>query len=98
MPAPALRWVALASALMVWALGLLAASPQLHAAMHKDAVQDEHVCAVTLFSQGVESTTPPTVFTVAPLVLLVDSTVPVDICPAAAARYRLLPGRGPPAS
>jgi hypothetical protein len=97
MPAPALRWAAIGSALMVWMLGLLAASPQLHAALHKDAGHNEHVCAVTLFSQGVESTTPPTGFTVAPLVLLADSPVPVDLCPAAPPRYRLLPGRAPPA-
>ena len=81
---------------MVWLLGLLAASPELHAAMHQDAGHEEHACAVTLFNQGVEGTSPAVDFTVAPLVLLEDSPAVVATCPAAAPRYRLLPGRAPP--
>ena len=50
----------------VWLLGLLAFSPELHAAMHKDADHEEHSCAVTLFSQGFEGAALPAVFTVAP--------------------------------
>jgi hypothetical protein len=88
--------VAVLCALTVWVLGLLAVSPQLHAAMHQDAGHEEHSCAVTLFSQGVEGTNPSIDFAITPLVLLADSPVSVEACPAAAPRYWLLPGRAPP--
>ncbi len=95
-PAPAHRWVAVYCALMVWVLGLLATSPQLHAALHSDADHQDHTCAVTLFSHGVENAVPQAGFTSVSFVLLEDATVPAEVCAAAAPRYWLLPGRAPP--
>jgi hypothetical protein len=95
-PKPALRWVAVFCALTVWMLGLLAVSPELHAALHADANHTDHACAVTLFNQGVEGTNPSIDFAIAPLVLLADSPVSVETRPAAAPRYWLQPGRAPP--
>lgn len=94
--APLIRWVAASCALLVWLLGLLAASPELHAVLHQDADQAEHACAVTLFSQGVDGAVSPSVFTVTPLLLLDDTPPAIAVCQAAAPRYRLLPGRAPP--
>lgn len=95
-PASGLRWVAASCALLVWVLGLIATSPQLHTALHSDADHQDHACAVTLFSHGVEAATPPAVLTAVALVLLEDSAVPAEVGAAAAPRYRLLPGRAPP--
>ena len=77
-------------------LGLLAVSPELHAALHKDADHADHSCAITLFSQGVEGTNTSINVIVAPLVLVADAPVLVETRPAAAPRYWLLPGRAPP--
>jgi hypothetical protein len=55
-PRPIVRWTAAGCALLVWALGLLAASPLLHTELHVDAHHAEHACAVTIFHQGVEDT------------------------------------------
>jgi hypothetical protein len=77
-------------------LGLLAVSPELHAALHADADQADHTCAITLFGHGVEGTNASIDLVVAPLVLVADSPVSVEIRLAAAPRYWLLPGRAPP--
>jgi hypothetical protein len=53
---PLVRWTAAGCALLVWALGLLAASPELHEKLHADAGRADHACAVTIFHQGVEDT------------------------------------------
>ena len=53
-PVPAFRWTAILAALSIWILGLLAAAPHWHASLHSDASQQDHSCAVTLFSHGVE--------------------------------------------
>lgn len=55
------RWLAAWLAVTVWALGVLAVSPDLHGALHHDADHGHgddglaHQCAVTLFAQGVDT-------------------------------------------
>lgn len=55
-PRAAFRWTAAACALLVWVLGLLAASPELHEKLHADADHADHACAITIFHHGVEDT------------------------------------------
>lgn len=78
-------------------IAALAASPSLHRALHHDADNDDHECAVTLFIHGQVSTT-ATVMVVAAIAaffggarLLSDSRV------FAPAVYRFSSSRGPPA-
>ena len=93
---PPLRSVAWACALLVWVLGLLAASPELHAALHGDADQGDHECAVTLFSHGTETAAPGPVLTV-DLHRRVESVLPrVTLESALSSADRLRPARGPP--
>jgi hypothetical protein len=91
---------------MVFALGLLAVSPQTHAHLHDhngedhhhgpSVVHDDYGCAVTLFQQGV--TTPlelptldtPRVTYIATLPLAPKTSV------LSAPRHLLQPARGPP--
>jgi hypothetical protein len=95
-PTPALRWVAGFCALLVWMLGLLAVSPELHATIHADADHADHSCAITLFSHGVEGTNSPVVLIVAPVTLAADLPAAPKIRLAPTPRYLLLPGRAPP--
>lgn len=91
-----LRWVAVACALSVWLLGIFSVSSQLHGAVHADAGEAGHICAITLFSNGVESAAVHAAIVVAPATfpageIAVAAQVPRD-CPV----DRLPPGRGPP--
>lgn len=95
-PTLTLRWVAGICALLVWMLGMLAVSPELHAAIHADADHADHSCAVTLFSHGVEGTNSSIVLIVAPATLPADPATIPEVRLAAAPRYLLLPGRAPP--
>lgn len=83
-------------ALTVWMLGLLAVSPELHAALHADADHADHICAITLFSHGVEGANPSIDVVVSGLVFVGDAPAPVETRPAAAPHYWLPPGRAPP--
>lgn len=95
-PTPALRWVALACALLVWVLGLLVFSPVTHGGLHDDADHPEHVCAITLFSHGVDAVTGSIQLAGEPVLFAAgESTLPRTI-PTTEAHYRLPPGRGPP--
>lgn len=85
-------------ALAVWTLGLLAVSPQLHAALHPDADQADHSCAVTLFSHGIESDAGFTCLTWAPLLFVEEACAIQPVSPVADILHRLPPGRGPPLS
>ncbi len=96
MPAPALRWAAVFCALTVWALGLLAVSPHLHAALHSDANHQDHTCAITLFNHGVDDGAAQTAVVIEPLVRLEDVVVQPTARLVVAPRYWLLPGRAPP--
>ena len=88
--------MAIFCALIVWMLGLLAVSPELHAAIHADANHADHSCAITLFGHGVEGTSSTIDLVIAPFVLLDDSPASVETWLATPPRYLLLPGRAPP--
>lgn len=49
------RWLAVWLAVTVWALGVLAVSPELHAELHADGDGHAHECAVTLFAHGADT-------------------------------------------
>ena len=95
-PAPALRWTAVFCALTVLALGLLAVSPQLHASLHCDAHHQDHACAVTFFSQGVEAVPGIMASVSAPESFVVGSCLGQPVTPVAEVQLRLPPGCGPP--
>ena len=95
-PTPTLRWVAGFCAFLVWMLGVLAVSPELHAAIHADADHANHSCVVTLFSHGVEGTNSSGVLIVAPVAFVADLPILPEIRLTVASRYLLLPGRAPP--
>jgi hypothetical protein len=95
-PRPAFRWVAVFCALTVWVLGLAAASPQLHAALHPDADHTDHTCAVTLFSHGFEDGTGSTFPVCAPALFVEYKSTVQPASPVADVLHRLPPGRGPP--
>jgi hypothetical protein len=81
---------------MVWVLGLLAASPELHALVHADADDPGHSCAVTLFSQGVDHPAVDTVLAPAPALFVVADLYPTEPLQVESVEDWLLPGRGPP--
>ena len=81
---------------MVWTLGLLAASPELHARLHHDADQEGHACAVTLFSQGLDNPAVGAALPVVPSLFVVADVVPTEPQRVESPRDWLLPGRGPP--
>ena len=90
------RCLAASGAVLVFVLGLLAASPELHHWLHREAGAAGHECAVTLFLHGVETAAPPLVTVAAPPVRLATVAAPIGAPVAVAPRYRLLPGRAPP--
>ncbi len=96
MPVPAFRWTALFCALAVWGLGLLAASPQLHASLHHDAGQADHECVVTLFSHGVNPDTGVLTNLGAPQLSVAAHYPLAPARPASDAHLRLPPACGPP--
>ncbi len=100
LPRPPLRTrlCALVLAWQVFFVGLLAASPALHALAHHDADSDAHPCAVALFQQGVAplAAALPDVAPLAPA-FLERLTVAVTVVRSAAA-LRLPPTCGPPRS
>lgn len=104
---PLFRATALVAALGVFALAVFAASPGLHAHLHSpDTAADHgapggdagHVCAVTLFANGV---TALLVFCLLMLGRLLAAGIMVraaDEIAAAQPRYRLVPSHAPPAA
>jgi hypothetical protein len=93
-----LRWVAAACALSIWLLGVFATSSHLHSALHADAGETGHTCAITLFKDGVENATVFTAIVVTPVVFPVGETVQVTEIPGQNSVGLLPPGRGPPLS
>ena len=78
-------------------LSVLAASPTLHAWLHKNAGQADHECAITLYQQGVAAAgLGITLMAVALVVLARGAAAPADLC-LAPLRYWLPPGLAPPA-
>lgn len=99
---PRLRWrlTALLAVGLVGLLGLLAASPELHAqadCADCDPPPAEHVCAVTLFAQGAENPAETAPLLPAPRRLVVAGLQVADTAPPRAVDVRLPSGRDPPA-
>ena len=93
------RLVALLLVAHVFTIGILAASPHLHKAIHPDADKPSHVCGIVVFAHG--ATTPVTTVAVAPHTEIVWS----EILPVASQTLLLTPPKyllplqcGPPAS
>lgn len=82
-------------AFTIWALGIFAASPELHADLHDDCCEPEHTCAITLFSGGVEDGT------VNDVLVWIENASHGRL-PSAVTRLHVVetgrfpPGRGPP--
>lgn len=83
-------------AVAVWLLGLLAGSPELHAALHPEAGLAGHACAVTLFQQGTEDPAPQVFFVTAPRLVVVAPAIPAQPLGVESPENWLRPGRGPP--
>jgi hypothetical protein len=90
------RGVAVFCALTVWLLGVFATSAQLHGALHDDAEQATHTCAITLFSHGLEDSLGGAELVITPALFCAGETRAIAIVPTADAHVRLPPGRGPP--
>lgn len=81
---------------MVWVLGVLGASPDLHAALHGHGESEAHECAVTLFAHGADTldAAPEVALLFAERLLgQVAPTVSHEWCAPA---HRLRPACGPP--
>jgi hypothetical protein len=90
------RLVAGMCAFVVFALGALAASPQLHEDVHADCCEPEHVCAITLFSHA-PGEIPATILQVEPAVFRVERQMAIDAPVWRSAQLRLFPPScGPP--
>jgi TRAP-type C4-dicarboxylate transport system permease small subunit len=104
---PVRRFTAFLAVLCVLALGIFAASPGLHAQLHDTGDHShaavplgdaDHVCAVTLFANGLLGLALFCLFLLlAPLVREVLARA-VDEVAATWPRYRLVPAQGPPAA
>jgi hypothetical protein len=97
-PSRALRWTAAVCAFAIWALGILAASPDLHGLIHADAGNPNHSCAVTLLSDGVDDVTAQRFSLSAPVLFPIGARVPAVEPILADAPHLLPPGRGPPSA
>ena len=95
-PSQGVRWLAVFCALTVWMLGLLAASPVLHAALHADADQSEHDCAITLFSHGTDAPLTATGLVRLPATRLIALQNAPETPLVESPRDWQRPGRGPP--
>jgi hypothetical protein len=99
---PRLPWraVALLGAFLVATLGLMAVSPELHdhAGCSECApTPEEHVCAVTLFSQGAENPTEFAPLLATPRRMVVAALPDHRTTAPALVDVRFPPGRDPPA-
>lgn len=97
-PGPGRRLLAGLCLALILTLNLLAASPALHHALHPDAGQPDHHCGVTLFAHGVSTADGAILVPEAAWHALPESAPAVAELLLTAPRYRLLPGRGPPAA
>lgn len=103
-----LRLVALGCALLVGLLSFAAVSPEIHAALHgehaehgkqpSNQAEPAHSCAVTFFSQGIESGLTGAVVLSVPELVITDVIALADQVARAARAVQLPPGRGPPVS
>jgi predicted Kef-type K+ transport protein len=86
-------WLAMATVLM---LAVLVVSPATHEHLHCDAHQPEHVCAITLFAQGLTTVVATVALAVVVWRLLRAAEAERKIFVQAPA-FVHLPGRAPPA-
>lgn len=90
------RFVGVWLALSIFALGLLAVSPRAHAAVHPDADQRDHACAVTLAAQGFCDLAPALVAATAPTLVVERPASPASDQPWRAPDYWHVPAQAPP--
>ncbi|HVU15568.1 MAG TPA: hypothetical protein VHD32_01490 [Candidatus Didemnitutus sp.] len=90
------RACALLFAGLVFALGILGASPDLHSLIHPDADHGNHTCAITLFHQGLDEAAPIIAAAPAPSLVEIGAAVRDGARRPDAHLDRLMPGRGPP--
>ena len=83
-------------AFLIWALGILATSSQLHGSLHDDAGHVDHACAVTHFSQGAENPAPQVSVVVGAALCVAGTLVPGEPLLVESPIDWLEPGRGPP--
>jgi hypothetical protein len=91
------RLIAAVGVALVLVLSILAASPQLHAWLHRGAGQADHECAITLYQHGVTASAGATVLAVVALIALARVAAPPAELHLAPRRYWLPPGNAPPA-
>jgi hypothetical protein len=82
---------------LVLLLAAMAACPELHELIHKDAGSAEHQCGVTLFAHGQVDSASVEVAAVTPVVLI-ETTTQVSFSIFAPAIENLPAGRAPPAA
>ena len=91
------RLLAAGGVALVVMLSVLAASPTLHAWLHKNAGQADHECAITLYQQGMAAAEVGVILAAVALVVLARiATAPAELH-LAPLRYWLPPGHAPPA-
>ena len=90
-----LRAVAAVATLLFLVILAFAASPGLHQAIHHDANDSHHHCAITMLAHGQLDAPTPDVFAVIASER-VESFVPVAISFSSATFELLPPGRAPP--
>jgi len=95
-PSAGTRWLAGFCAVLVWVLGLFAASPELHAALHADADQADHDCVITWFSHGPDTGLADPIAVARPLVRPLDRAPVAEVVLAGSITDRLQPSQGPP--
>jgi hypothetical protein len=81
---------------LVLLLNAMAACPELHELIHKDADSTEHHCAVTMFAHGQVDTATVEVSAVTPAVS-VEITPQISFSVFSTGIENLPPGRAPPA-
>ncbi len=90
------RWLAAGGVALILAVGVLAASPQLHQWLHPDAAQADHECAVTLFHHGLAKVVTAVALPPVPMQWVARQDVPPTALDLVAPHFRLIPGRAPP--
>lgn len=89
---------ALGLALWIVLCGILAHLPSAHEALHHEAKDSGHQCAITLFAHGQVQFDAPPPLVVVPVAVPIAAGSCVLISISHTTDYALLPGRGPPFS
>jgi hypothetical protein len=91
------RVLAAGGVALVLLLSVLAANPELHAWLHRNAGQADHECVITLYQHGVEAATVGVALVVAAWVFLAWAAIAPPMQAFPRARYWLPPALAPPA-